>query len=341
MLKRIWVSIGWLGAVQCVVPIIAIAVFAVHGPFGSAGLWSRSAVVMLSAVGLSLAMRGYKKTQTTSPCEAMLPPLVSSPQEFCLILRPFGSDGGIIINAPKTFRDGRERGSAAVFRRTLTLEQIIAQAAERTLSQKTYAMVDQDKLLAPPGPVYMRAPHRDWQDAVGALIRRSYAIFLVLPANQELRDSFNWEIEQIIANELQSRTVIILPPHDPDPAGFARSIRQAAVLAAAMDGIAGTMAAAHPPAARRYETQLAAEKPLMIKFAKPDRDSNNSLLRWVAVDPPGTKRRVFPGKVKVTANTYSDALGKALTVIHRELAGTSFSARYPVHSARRAQRSWR
>jgi hypothetical protein len=341
MLKRIWVSMGWLGAAQCVVPIITIAVFAIHGTFGSAALWSRSVVVIVSAFAFSLAMRGYKNTQKTSPCAAVLPPLVSSPEEFCLILRPFGSDGGIIINAPKTFRDGRERGSVAVFRRTLTMEQIIAQAGERTLGQKTYAMVDQDKLLAPPGPVYMRAPHRDWQDAVGALIRRSYAIFLVLPANQELRDSFNWEIEQIIANELQSRTVIILPPHDPDPAGFATCIRHAAVLAATMESIAGTVAAADPSAVRRYETQLAAEKPLMIKFAQSDRDSNSSLLRLVAVDPPGKKRRAVLRKVKleVTASTYASALGKALAEIHRELAGTSFSARYPVHSASRARRS--
>jgi hypothetical protein len=330
MIKRIWMSMRWRGALQCVVLILTIVVLALPGTTITPGVWSREIVVLTGVFMLFVTMLGYRKTRNTSPCEEVLPPLVASTDDFCLILRPFGSDGGIIVNAPRKTRSGRSTMPGTTFRQTLTLEQVIAQAAKRVLGQKTYAMVDQDMLLAPPGPLYMRAPHQDWQHAVTALIQRAYGIFIVLPANQELRDSFSWEIDQIIAHDLQHRTVVIVPPHDPDPRGFENSIRHAAVLAATMESGWGKMADTDPLSVLHYETMLTEKKAIVMKFARNLQTWEDTLEFWVPVDPPGKKRKILPRKFEVNASTYSGALDKALAVMRNELAGTSFADRYPV-----------
>ena len=92
------------------------------------------------------------------------------------------------------------------------MEQVLAVAAEKTAKQKMYALVDQKRELAPPGPVYVRAPDDGWQKPIRDLMRRAYAVILWLPPDQDLHPSFNWEIEQVALDRLQTRTIIVLPP---------------------------------------------------------------------------------------------------------------------------------
>lgn len=183
--------------------------------------------VAVIALPIALTWGRYRRTTRTRMYQEVLGPLVGSQEEYCLILRPFGSDGEVAL-------------SHAWFGAS-TMEQAIARSARKALGLKTYALVDQDRRLAPPGPVWMRSPHDQWQGAVRTLIRRAHSIVLILPPGQGIRDALKWEIDQITQHGLQTRLVLVLPPAQVYRAEYPRAFLDACVITAALEGFAGSV----------------------------------------------------------------------------------------------------
>ena|SRR5690242_7747225 len=73
------------------------------------------------------------------------------------------------------------RNNDSVYYSILTMEQVIARSARQALRLDTYALVDQNRELAPPGPIYLRASNESWQKAVLPLVQHSDSIILCWP----------------------------------------------------------------------------------------------------------------------------------------------------------------
>lgn len=245
----------------------------------------------------------YKRSARVKPYEETLHGLLDSDEEFCLILRPFGSDGEVVLPY-------RWRGA-------LTMEQVIARAARKFRGLRTYAIVDQDRRLAPPGPVYLRAPHDRWQTVVQALVRRAHSIVLILPPGQDIRSSFSWEIDQLTQHGLQSRTTIVLPPDRLYRADHPVAFHHACVLLAALEGFAGSVDEASSLRVHELELTLS-QRTHVIKYCRATGWDEPVLLWWHA-----EKRRTAWVKF------YLQALVAAFVTTESELADLGFTARYP------------
>lgn len=238
------------------------------------------------------------------------------------------------------------------FTENLTIEQVFASAVQKTLRQKLYTVVDQRRELAPPGPVYLKAPNDNWQDPVLKLMQRAYAVILWLPAGQDLRPSFSWEIEQIVRAGLQRRTIIVLPSPN-DKVAYRRAGQQAAVLLAALEMATGDTTQVNPLRVRHYE-DMVGDKTLTMKFiAAPDGDGLQLIRRWIAEPPRLTWQRLLKnvllswllawygmavlwdrrrnGRVNVLA--YEQGVTYFLASIRKLMANQPFSARYPNHES--------
>jgi hypothetical protein len=228
------------------------------------------------------------------------------------------------------------------------MEQVFAKAAQESVQQKMYTLVDQGRELAPPGLVYLRASNKDWEDPVRALMRRAFAVILWLPPGLEPGKSFNWEIEQIVEAGLQDRTIIVLPPPNKKMA-YQRAVKQAAILLAAMETTTGKTAQADPLRVQHYEGKLG-DGTITMKFVKAQDGDGLGLMRlsiperrrltwqrlilnvllfwvmaWYGIVYFWDRRK--NGRVNVFA--YEQRLASLLTIIRKELAGRPFSARYP------------
>jgi hypothetical protein len=194
---------------------------------GSALGFALSALVMI-VVGASK----YQRSASTSGQEEVLFGLLGSGRKFCLILRPFGQDAEMVL--PKAMHKGRVGNGP--FTRNVTMEQVITSAARTVLDMDTYGIVDQRTMLAPPGPILMRASNDEWQTVAQRLIRRAHAIVLILPPKREFADGFLWEIEQIRNHRARTRVIIVLAPSDQEQTDHQAALRRACVLLALLDG---------------------------------------------------------------------------------------------------------
>jgi hypothetical protein len=183
-------------------------------------------LLFLAVVLVPVAVRWgrYRPWASTQSCSEVIPPLMASEREFCVVLRPFGSDGEIVL-------PHRMHGAS-------TIEQVIARSARQAAGLATYAVVDQERRLAPPGPVFVRAAHDEWQGAVSTLISRAHSVVLILPPGQEIRESFRWEIDQLTHRGLQTRVTIVLPPDRLYRHDFQPRFHDACIVAAALEGFA-------------------------------------------------------------------------------------------------------
>jgi hypothetical protein len=188
-------------------------------------------------------------------------------------------------------------------------------------------MIDQDRKYSPPGLVYMRAPHENWQEAIDALLRSAHSIILVLPPDEDLRDSFNWEVEQIVLHGLQARTIIVLPPYDRDADKYQQARERAAVLLATMETFAGTVTDADPLKVLHYEKSIR-ERTLVMKFDTVRHGYAENIAQWREADVPKRWSRRFR-KRRVTASLYVMLVACALREVERELRGKPFAVRYP------------
>lgn len=273
-------------------------------------------LIILALAGLvivTIAPRRYRRSERTKPYDEILGPLVTSAEEYCLLLRPFGSDGEIIL--PYGYRPWWMPGQLGW---TVTLEQVVASAARKSLGLKVCALVDQDRLLAPPGPVYLRSPHDHWQSVTRTLIRRAHSIVIILAPGQEIRTSFQWEIEQITQHDLQKRVIIVLPPWRRHEYAYHNALQQACALLATFEGFAGSVGDVDLLRAYHWERQFTTKPAHIIKLCRGINDSLPEVEWWYPA-----------GRRSVEAKFYRTYLTRAFAITERELSGLNFSARYP------------
>jgi hypothetical protein len=196
---------------------------------------------------------------------------------------------------------------------------VVALAARAALDHPTYAIVDQSRLLAPPGPTYLRVPDPESWTVVRRLIARAHSIVLLLPPTGDLRCGFAREIEQIVAAGVVHRVIIALPPPDQDGAGHRVALQRAALLLAALRGSGRTD---DVDSFTVYEYELAlAPSTVVLKCTR-----GRQVHAW-SMQPPGPTR--CPAQPVVAAASYVPALAEAITDTERELLGLRFAVRYP------------
>jgi hypothetical protein len=348
--RRVWRAVGVWGVLTLLTSLIIFYEWAFHSPRTDPAAALIAAVLFIAGLAqFAYKMGGYQRSQATKAYAEVVPALLASTEEFSLVLRPFGADGETFLRQYETTIRGKKRlTSRAQFAENRTMEQVFAEAAHKTVQQKLYALVDQSRELAPPGAVYVRVPNVNWQDAVLALMRRAYAVILWLPAGQDLRESFNWEIEQIVLAGLQDRTIIVMPPPN-EKATYQRAVKQAAVLLAAMETATGKTALADPLRVQHYEGMLG-DRTIAMKFAAAKDGNDPQLIRRLIADRrPLTWQRMIRNVLlfwvmawygfayfrdrrrngRVNVWTYEWGVTSLLTIIRKELAGQPFLARYP------------
>jgi hypothetical protein len=322
---RMWRAVGVFRFVVLMLGVGVIItgyVVVPHGPSWRIPLiWVFWLACGLGALVVSASR--YGRSASAKPYREVGPALVASRQEFCLLLRPFGSDGELLLRNP------RKRQRLFFVFETKTAEQAVGDAVASALGLPTYAIVDQSRTLSPPGVTFVRATNEEWQTAAATLIRRAHSIVLLIPP-EEVRDGFRWEIAQLAKAGLQDRVILFMPPatnHDVD-----LSARASYVMAGlATGGLDET------------ETAMAA---LDIQFHLDDRvclarySERDGLLQWFPMARDGrlarlrgrsgttAERRV---STKVTYPICVAALQEALSQIKRELSQTGFEGRYPFH----------
>src|SRR4051794_22466063 len=196
-------------------------------------------VLMLGGLATALLRAGdeYQRTATVRGYQHTLFKLIDSRTEFCLVLRPFGRDGMTIVrDMHGIVKDGLGPRKFFGRRANTTMEQVVGRASGRARSVQTYAIVDTNVLLAPPGLVFMSAPHDQWQMVAAQLIARAHTIVLIVPEKSRAdAEGFRWELEQIVDYGLQSRVVVVLPPpgrrNRPERAAVAQARSIVATLA--------------------------------------------------------------------------------------------------------------
>jgi hypothetical protein len=234
--------------------------------------------------------------------------------EYCLLLRPFGSDGSTIcVGDP-----GRKRYSL-LYHPTPTLEQVIDWTVRRKLGMTTLAVVNQDARFAPAGPEYLSCPPDHWRCQVGELIKNAHTIFLVLPPGQNIRGSFQWELEQITQLTMNSRVVLILPhPWNNEANGFYRAGREAAArIMALLVKFCGTFDEVRPEDEIAQSAALPPATTLVKMLGDDSRQFRCMMLpraRWTR---------------KPVSWQYAVALQQVLDVQIREMEKSSFESRYP------------
>jgi len=319
LLRRVWVSAG---------PRIAVAlpVFVVWSIYliasGGWGAWVRDlrglTGLMVAALLLMLVavMSTYRRSAATLDHRDALGRLASSTQEFCLILRPFGRDGRVVVP------DTRVNNLLSRWANpNLTLEQVVAHAARTALNHPTYAIVDQARFLAPPGPTYLRVPDPEWQRVAQRLIARAHSIVLVLPPDPDMRAGFSWEIEEIVRAGVQHRVIIVLPPPDQDVHGHYSALQRASLLLAALGG-SGRQDDVDPFTVYEYELQLSAST-VVLKCTQ-----GHQVHAW-SMRPTELPRGRRRAREAVASTSYVPALAEAIVDTERELLGLDFGVRYP------------
>ncbi len=311
---------GPAGPVVVLVYVTVVPALAVMS--GRAPSWVPVVGEGIAPIAIAIAAaRKYSRSSKTISHEDILLPLVQSEREYCLVLRPFGRDGEIII--PKGNRKFR-------LARNMTMEQLIGATAHSVLGLETYSIVDQNVLFAPPGVTFIRASNDEWMVVAQRLIQRAHSIFLILPPDQDIGEGFTWEIEQIIRSGVQSRVIIMLPPYDtyapwvfePEHAVHAHqaALRQACGILTLLDGSSQQSELDHLTA-HEYELRLSGTT-LVIRYTK-------SGPTWWQTLPREPRRRTAR-RIAVTEKSYLSGLIKALNEAEQGLSGLDFKARYPV-----------
>lgn len=326
VVRRIRRAIGWGGVCYVILAVVCIVALLSHAlPVSNVEAWR---LVLLPIAGLAVLgyrMRGYQKPQATRSYQEVLTPLLASTEEFCLVLRPFGQDGETFLRKYRKSKRNIRHPGPFPYADILTMEQVIARSARKALRLDTYALVDQNRKLAPPGPVYVRAPDESWQEAVLALVQRAHSIILWLAPGQDLRASFHWEVEQIVQARRQFRTIIVLPPPDQQADAYRQAVNQATVLLAALESDTGKLADADQVCVRHYQDMLG-DNTLMAKFEAAAAGGSGAVLRrWYTTG----RRKWWGGKMPLDVSAYERGVAYLITCAEGELGDQSFSARYP------------
>lgn len=287
---------------------------------------------IVAAAGAIVAARNYQRSSRTLSHEDVLLPLMQSEREYCLVLRPFGQDGQVII--PQADRNGRVGLRFINFTKNMTMEQLVAKAARNSLGIETYGIVDQSVSFAPPGVSFIRVSNGEWKTVAQELIRRAHTIVLILHPDQEIRQGFSWEIEQIVRFGIQSRVIIALPPCDDDVYGHQKTLVQACVILALLDGSGQQAELNH---FNLYEYQLLLSPTTLLARYR-ERGGPDA---WQALPEdasgPEVERRGWRKETRKKKNkrkkvvgdvTYLPGLAEMFHEIERDMSELSFKARY-------------
>lgn len=229
LVKRFFLSVHGQGLIWSFfgMVIIGSALSAATGdsPFGST--FSHKTVgwlvgiVFLGSAAFVVRFCGMSSTSLAENHVKFVDPLLSSTEEYCLLLRPFGYDGRIVLPDMAPIDEGlswwRKPRQYGPYRRTRHIEQVIADAAMRACGMRSISVVDSRSLLAPPGPEYFRASHSEWQQPVRRLLARAHTIVILLPPGLPRSNGLEWEVRTIAALGLQSRVIFVLPPPEHHP----------------------------------------------------------------------------------------------------------------------------
>ena len=254
-------------------------------------------------------------------------PLVESGDEYCLILRPFGYDGEVILPVlpPAATEDipwHRRPGAAqGLVQRTKPLEQVIAESVRDACRMRTYSVVDQGIAFAPPGPTYLRARDDGWHLPVHRLVARAHTILVLLPPDVPIGRGLEWEMTQIAYLGLQSRVVFVLPPPDNhSDQGCPPAHRLFYLMALLRHGPTATPADIRHQATEYRESTLGS--PLLAWLE----DGTHAQTMALDDGPRPGDRKAKPRRVAV--ETYTSALAPQLHEMSRQLADLGFEARY-------------
>lgn len=289
---------GFRGALALVGGVLAAIVLASGTPTTS----NARGMVVIAVAGVAMAAAGavgYRRSSATDPCAEVLPRLMRSDREYCLVLRAFGRDGEFILPAATGKRQTTGRFG---FTQNVTIEQVVADAARDALGVETYGIVDQSVAFAPPGLRFLRASDDEWQMVAQRLIRRAHSIVVIVAPGQDVREGLAWEIAQIVRYGRRPRVVLVLPP----AAGKARAREHALGQVAELLKMLGADAPLDPSTVDRGTVVMKCSQGSDVWLWSLDADS------------PGVVADV----------TYRPGLVAALEQNERELAGCSFEARY-------------
>lgn len=150
--------------------------------------------------------KGQKKI---SAAEDFARQIVSSKEEYCLILRPFGNDSYFSIDNIQ----GEYMSESLLLNWTkdIVLEQVIENLVLEKTGCRTVALVDPNLTFVPSSPLFISAKHETWKYVVFDLIKRSLFTFIILPPKQKVRDSLIWEVTKLVQLGMIGRFMIIIP----------------------------------------------------------------------------------------------------------------------------------
>lgn len=225
---RLWRNIGCYGLFNLALLLFIAGLVADGGPVVLPLL-----VLALFVVGVFRMVRllRYTLRVRVKKIGDVVPDLVAPGARFCLILRPFGSAGYIIVRSGR----GRRALTLGGMKVTSTMEQVVSRAWSDVYASEAYAVVDPGLALAPGGLVYMRAEHAEWKEPVARLIEAAHSIVLILPPHQEIRTSTWWEVRKIIELQRLERLTVVLPPYDVKGNGYAQARRELCKLLAVVE----------------------------------------------------------------------------------------------------------
>jgi hypothetical protein len=95
--RRAWKVVGWWGAVSAVLVVVAVGGALAHGQVLDSSMDHIIIYFGVGVIALIATVRGYQKSAKTASYDELSSSLLASTEEFCLILRPFGGDGKIIL----------------------------------------------------------------------------------------------------------------------------------------------------------------------------------------------------------------------------------------------------
>ncbi len=295
-----------------------IAIF-LDGGFGALIKGGSALGMMIGVIaGTAVAATNYRRSSATHSYDEILTPLLRSKEEYCLVLRPFGRDGEVIL--PRATPSGDVAGG--LFTGNATMEQVVVTAVHKALNLDTYAIVDQKVSVAPPGLLFLRVANDDWKMVAEHLIRRAHSIILILSPFSELGGGFAWEIEQIVRYGMGRRVVIVLPPCDQDARTHREAVEDTGVILAMLEG-SGRREDLNGGRAGEYQRVLSTNT-LVVRWSQ-----ESGAVPWNLMNGEPQMRALRGPKMRVADRSYVSVLTEALNRIEEEMSGWDFDRRYP------------
>jgi hypothetical protein len=268
----------------------------------------RIAIVFLTTAALFIGgaarlLAEYRPKLDVRSADDLCREVAATKTEFCLVLRPFGADGMIYTVKADSIRNSqRVRGD------TTTVEALVETAAASVFGVSTWALVDPQALVLPPGPHWVSSDQASWQGHVKRLIQRALVVIVVVPPNKSKTPNLEWEIRQCVANGLTGRLLFVLPGADVPGAQSSREcVRGFSKL-----------------------FPLLGELPEDAVVVLPT--SYDKLVRWFETDPKTSQPPSDDARkdLVLTDETYLSMIQEAFQRIQRQALGRSgFRDKYP------------